>query len=153
MQGSLSHMLIAATETTISFRVAGGGGELGDKIEDPAQLAEYFGRRYMRPQPVDQVALWESRDDTKHKLGIIRASEKFPYLRDTITELQGDRGVSLLFSDNWPQVNSHGDLWELHMLPDETTLSISEIIDWLLARIRPFGMEFSTLRRTSGNMN
>ncbi|RYP90013.1 hypothetical protein DL770_003858 [Monosporascus sp. CRB-9-2] len=203
MQGSLSHTLVAAPETTISFRVAGTAASLGVRSKTSPKsihrdLTPSAGSTGTLAMPkakrslcsfslpcipgetrlnsfytgqssalklslnmlitlliwqVDQVALREIRADNKHELDIIRASEKFPYLRDTITELQEDRDISLLFSDNWPQVISHGDLSELNMLLDETTLSINRIIDWSLARMRPFGMELSTLRRTSGNMN
>ncbi|RYP53130.1 hypothetical protein DL768_001804 [Monosporascus sp. mg162] len=112
-----------------------------------AGLAELCVDRRRRDRDIFRAPGGRELDD------IIRTSEEFPYLHDTIAELEGDRGVSLLFSEDWPQVVSHGHLSEPDMLPDETTLSINGIIDWPLARIRSFGMELSTLRRTSGNMS
>lgn len=57
-----------------------------------------------------------------------------------------------LFSEDYPQVLTHGDFSLTNILVDEDTLDITGIVDWSLATVQPFGMDLDILYMTTGFM-
>jgi aminoglycoside phosphotransferase (APT) family kinase protein len=57
-----------------------------------------------------------------------------------------------LFSQDHPQVLTHGDLSLTNILVDETTFEITGIVDWSLTGVMPLGMELDILFLTTGFM-
>ncbi|KAI1334199.1 hypothetical protein F5Y15DRAFT_429576 [Xylariaceae sp. FL0016] len=116
-------------------------------------LARFFARNWLNPQKVDAKELQLPRDDIKHKLTLLENDERFAYMDHAIKDRRGPRGIDLLFSEAYPQVLTHGDFSGTNILLDGDDHSITGLIDWSLAGIKPFGMELFALRSTSGNMN
>ncbi|GKZ25759.1 hypothetical protein AbraIFM66951_002414 [Aspergillus brasiliensis] len=69
----------------------------------------------------------------------------------TIIELE--RSLPTLFNEAYPQVLTHNDLSQTNILLSEETFEITGIVDWSLARVRPFGMELDTLLLATGYMD
>lgn len=57
-----------------------------------------------------------------------------------------------LFSQDYPQVLTHGDLSVTNILVDEDTFEITGIVDFSLAGVMPFGMELDMLFLATGFM-
>lgn len=60
--------------------------------------------------------------------------------------------LPFLFSQEYPQVLTHGDFSMTNILVDGAALKITGIADWSLASIMPFGMDLDALLWTSGFM-
>lgn len=69
----------------------------------------------------------------------------------TLTELE--HSLPILFTWEYPQVLTHGDLSLTNILVDEDSYAITGIIDWSLTTIFPFGMELDCLFLTTGYMS
>lgn len=59
----------------------------------------------------------------------------------------------MLFSLEYPQVLTHGDLSRTNILVDKDTYEITGIVDWSLVTVLPFGMELDCLLLTTGYMD
>lgn len=59
----------------------------------------------------------------------------------------------MLFSQEYPQVLTHGDLSRTNILVDKNTFEITGIVDWSLAGVLPFGMEMDCLFLMTGYIN
>ncbi|KAM5347022.1 hypothetical protein ACJ41O_010027 [Fusarium nematophilum] len=57
-----------------------------------------------------------------------------------------------LFSQDYPQVLTHGDFSVTSILVDENKFEITGIVDWSLAAVMPFGMDLDILFLTTGFM-
>ncbi|KAI0484097.1 hypothetical protein GGR56DRAFT_612316 [Xylariaceae sp. FL0804] len=115
-------------------------------------LAQYFARTWLHPQPVNLSALKTHEQIIRHKLGNLEESiASHDYLRETLAEVDGN--LHKLFDQDYPQVLTHGDLSLTNILLSEDNLSITGIVDWSLASILPFGLELDTLRLTTGTMD
>ena len=96
-----------------------------------------------------------------------RQAEKQEGIRKRLAQLAEDPSPSIppdlmlsrlieilpsLFSQDYPQVLTHGDLSVTNILVDENTFEITGIVDWSLTGIIPFGLEMDTLFLTMGFM-
>ncbi|KAI0469967.1 hypothetical protein GGR56DRAFT_684215 [Xylariaceae sp. FL0804] len=115
-------------------------------------LARYFARSWLRPQKPDTANLQETREFVLKKLSLLDEEPRFAYLKSTLAELRGDKGVKLLFSPEYSQVLNHGDLSQTNLLIDEDTATITGIIDWSRGKVEPFGIELPALRMLFGTM-
>lgn len=61
--------------------------------------------------------------------------------------------LPLLFSQDYPQVLTHGDFSVTNILVDEDEFEITGIVDWSLAEVLPFGMDLDILSLTTGFMD
>ncbi|KAK7960674.1 hypothetical protein PG988_011888 [Apiospora saccharicola] len=134
----------------------------GPKLSDAAlenhvnfvrHLARYFARCWLKPQSVSSEVLQQAQASLKTKLDLLKASKEYAFLHETIAELEGEHGISHLFSKEYPQVLNHMDLSETNVLVDRESFAISGIIDWSLASVQPFGFMLWGLRRMSGVMS
>ncbi|KAI0485127.1 hypothetical protein GGR56DRAFT_662920 [Xylariaceae sp. FL0804] len=116
-------------------------------------LARYFARAWKNPQPVSEAKLEERRSHILKKLSIIEGLPQFAYLHPHIRQLQSRDGVTLLYSQSYPQVLNHGDINEINTLVDSETFAITGLVDWSTATIAPFGSELSALRKCNGSMD
>ncbi|KAK8040767.1 hypothetical protein PG994_013774 [Apiospora phragmitis] len=116
-------------------------------------LARYFARCWNNPRPLDPSRLKEQCDAISEKLSLLEGAPGFEFLGGSIVQLRGSQGLNYLYSEAWPHVVTHGDFSETNILVDPETLVISGLIDWSLAKIAPFGLELSALRRMSGFMS
>ncbi|CAD6449332.1 4b0c3180-86f8-48ca-bf56-8441a5373d10-CDS [Sclerotinia trifoliorum] len=84
---------------------------------------------------------------------------RLPNLRQSYTVLsssfiaQLELIVPILFSPDYPQALTHGDLSVTNILVNEETFEITAIVDWSLATVLPFGIELDILRLTTGYMD
>lgn len=69
----------------------------------------------------------------------------------TISELESI--LPDLFSREYPQVLTHGDLSLTNVLVNEDTYKITGLVDWSLATVLPFGIELDFLLLTLGFMD
>ncbi|RYP51817.1 hypothetical protein DL769_010755 [Monosporascus sp. CRB-8-3] len=144
MQGSLSYTLIAGPGHWRRRRV--GRATFHWHIGDAEDEKESFLVRTMPCIPgKTRLNSFHMGQNSALKLSLnmlitidtIRATEKFPYFHDTFAQLLGCQGVSLLFSEGWPHVVSHGDLSELKMPLEENTLSsLDGIVNWSHPAVR-----------------
>lgn len=74
-----------------------------------------------------------------------------PRFSDSVEELSNN--LSLLFSDGYPAVLSHGDLCEMNFLVDLETGHLTGVIDWAEAGILPFGCALWVLENMLGFMD
>ncbi|OJJ68394.1 hypothetical protein ASPBRDRAFT_198831 [Aspergillus brasiliensis CBS 101740] len=114
-------------------------------------LARYFARCWLNPQPVDPEVMADCRDGIYRRLEKLRNSSSSILPSTTIIELE--RSLSALFNEVYPQVLTHNDLSQTNILISEETFEITGIVDWSLARVRPFGMELDTLLLATGYMD
>lgn len=61
--------------------------------------------------------------------------------------------LSLLFSEEYPAVLTHGDLCEMNFLVDPKTGHLTGVIDWAEAEILPFGCALWGLENILGFMD
>ncbi|KAK7909101.1 hypothetical protein PG985_014979 [Apiospora marii] len=126
---------------------------LGKHVNFARHLARYFARCWLKPQSVSSEVLQEAQENLKAKLNLLKGYEKYAFLHETIAELEGENGVSYLFSKEYPQVLNHMDLSETNVLVDPESFAITGIIDWSLGAVKPFGYELCAPRRMSGVMS
>ncbi|KAK8035590.1 Protein kinase-like protein [Apiospora rasikravindrae] len=115
-------------------------------------LAKYFARCWNQPQAVNPRRLETNRKSVSQKLALLEDAPGYGFLKNTITQLRSPQGVACLYSGAWPQVVTHGDLSQTNILVDPETLALTGLVDWSLAKVAPFGLELSALRRMSGSM-
>ncbi|KAK7937799.1 uncharacterized protein PG986_014667 [Apiospora aurea] len=137
-------------------------GKLGDEKDDKKNLLiytmpylqgkSYFARCWLKPQVVSPEVLQQTKASFKIKLAILKSSEKFAFLHGIVTELEGESGISHLFSNEYPQVLNHMDLPGTNILVNPESFAISGVIDRSLASIQPFGYELWASRGMSGAM-
>lgn len=70
---------------------------------------------------------------------------------DSVEELSNN--LSLLFSEGYPAVLTHGDLCEMNFLVDPETGHLTGVIDWAEAGILPFGCALWGLENILGFMD
>ena len=70
---------------------------------------------------------------------------------DTILRLTRDAGQ--LFTEHYPFTLTHDDLGETNLLVDPSTGHITGVIDWIDAKIRPFGFDLWGLQNILGRMD
>ncbi|KAL4950908.1 hypothetical protein BDW69DRAFT_186882 [Aspergillus filifer] len=103
-------------------------------------LARYFARAWTNPQSIDPVARKETETGIRRRLQTIKGA----------TGLDLEEHVSCLFDEHYPAVLTHGDLSHANILVDEDTFEITGIVDWSLASILPFGMDFDAIYGSLG---
>ncbi|KAI0543856.1 hypothetical protein F4679DRAFT_567122 [Xylaria curta] len=112
-------------------------------------LARYFARCWSSSRPVDGQAQAEKQEEIRKRLA--RIADELPssilpnWLLSKLIE-----NLPLLFSQDYPQVLTHGDFSVTNILIDETTFEITGIVDWSLAMMMPFGMDLDILFLTTG---
>ncbi|KAH6700695.1 hypothetical protein BKA61DRAFT_208000 [Leptodontidium sp. MPI-SDFR-AT-0119] len=114
-------------------------------------LARYFARCWLKPQPVDVEVQAEHQAGIRRRLANLRESPSSVLPSSTISELE--YRLPVLFSQEYPQVLTHGDLSRTNILVDKDTYEITGIVDWSLAAVLPFGMELDCLLLTTGYMS
>ncbi|KAI0147835.1 hypothetical protein GGR57DRAFT_475989 [Xylariaceae sp. FL1272] len=160
-QGSLSRTFILAdnsnnnSKTVLSFRLI--GGKIDDNV---AKLASHV-HEGLVPKTEYHDVVGEGDDALYiYKMECLPGtpwSEIFPRVVDRTPVEQKkcevletffqevEAAIPVWFGEDWPKVLAHGDLSPSNLLVDEATSSISGIIDWSLASIRPFGTDLKTL--------
>ncbi|KAK4186183.1 hypothetical protein QBC35DRAFT_501851 [Podospora australis] len=115
-------------------------------------LARYFARTWSAPQPVDGQTRQAQEKDISRRLPILKSDPTFNAVSPcTLSALEAP--LPQLFSENHPQVLTHGDLSKTNILVDPDTYEITGMVDWSLAAVRPFGLELDTLLLTTGCMD
>lgn len=113
----------------------------------------YFARCSLKPQSVSSEILQQAQATLRAKLNLLKGLNEYAFVHETITELEGEDGISYLFGKEYPQVLNHMDLSETNILVDPESFDISKIIDWSLASVQPCDFELWALRRMSGVMS
>ncbi|KPM41998.1 hypothetical protein AK830_g4580 [Neonectria ditissima] len=114
-------------------------------------LARYFARCWSSPQPVDRITQTERQEGIRQRL--TRLAEESPsstLLNSMLSELI--EILPSLFSQDYPQVLTHGDFSVTNILVDENNFEITGIVDWSLAAVLPFGMDLDILFLATGFM-
>ncbi|KAJ2989134.1 hypothetical protein NUW58_g3623 [Xylaria curta] len=114
-------------------------------------LARYFARCRSSPRPVDRQTQAMKQEGIRKRLA--RLEEELPssILPNSLLSKLIENLTSL-FSQDYPQVLTHGDFSVTNILIDEDTFEITGIVDWSLAMILPFGMDLDILFLTTGFM-
>ncbi|KAF7858858.1 hypothetical protein EAF04_008900 [Stromatinia cepivora] len=113
-------------------------------------LANYFARCWRNQQSIDTKVLAQQKAAMLRRLSNLRQS---PTVLSSSFIAELELTVPILFSPDYPQVLTHGDLSLTNILVNEETFEITAIVDWSLATILPFGIELDILRLTTGYMN
>ncbi|KAI1753673.1 hypothetical protein F4782DRAFT_539380 [Xylaria castorea] len=127
----------------------------GDLGADPP--LSIYSMPYLRDSSYIEVLAFQvemnSDEEAKHKVFIqhlawyfarcrlARLAEELPSSllpNSLLSKLIGN--LPSLFSQNYPQVLTHGDFSVTNILIDENTFEITGIVNWSLAMIMPFGM-------------
>ncbi|KAL4962063.1 aminoglycoside phosphotransferase family protein [Aspergillus stella-maris] len=103
-------------------------------------LARYFARAWANPQSINPVTRKQTETSIRRRLQILKEA----------TGLDLETYVSKLFDEDYSAVLTHGDLSHANILVDEDTFEITGIVDWPLASILPFGMDFEALYGSLG---
>ncbi|KAH9907239.1 hypothetical protein F4778DRAFT_721139 [Xylariomycetidae sp. FL2044] len=117
-----------------------------------AHLARYFARAWRSAPFVDGAQASSERWSMLKKVAILDSQPQYAFLRPHLRELRGRDGIALLFSPNHPHVLTHGNIDPTNLLVDPETFDIRGIVGWSSARIAPFGLELTALRRVCGTM-
>ncbi|KAI5864082.1 kinase-like domain-containing protein [Durotheca rogersii] len=114
-------------------------------------LARYFARCWSSSRSVDGQTRAEKQEGIRKRLA--RLAEELPssILPDSMLSKLIENLPSL-FSQDYPQVLTHGDFSVTNILVDENKFEITGIIDWSLAAVMPFGMDLDILFLTTGFM-
>ncbi|KAI1822190.1 hypothetical protein F4861DRAFT_541176 [Xylaria intraflava] len=114
-------------------------------------LARYFARCWSNPQVVANQT--KSRHEKEIRTRLIRLAEELPSSvlpKSVLPRLT--ENISSLFSQDYPQVLTHGDLSVTNILVDENKFEITGIVDWSSAKVMPFGMDLDVLFLSTGFM-
>ncbi|KAL4791098.1 hypothetical protein BDV19DRAFT_371215 [Aspergillus venezuelensis] len=103
-------------------------------------LARYFARAWSKPQSIDPVTRKQTETGIRRRLQVLKGA----------TGLDLEKYVPSLFDADYPAVLTHGDLSQANILVDGDTFEITGIVDWSLASILPFGMDFEALYGSLG---
>ncbi|KAK0629985.1 hypothetical protein B0T17DRAFT_589618 [Bombardia bombarda] len=114
-------------------------------------LARYFARCWSSPQPVDRQIQAEQQEGIRKRLArLVEESPSSVLLNSMLPKLI--ESLPSLFSQDYPQVLTHGDFSVTNILVDENEFGITGIVDWSLAAVMPFGMDLDILFLTTGFM-
>ncbi|KAF4983608.1 hypothetical protein FZEAL_1017 [Fusarium zealandicum] len=114
-------------------------------------LARYFARCLSNPQPVDPKVQAEQQEEIRKRLArLVEESPSSILLDSMLSKLI--ESLPSLFSQDYPQVLTHGDFSVTNILVDENKFEITGIVDWSLAAVMPFGMDLDMLFIASGFM-
>ncbi|KAM0433323.1 hypothetical protein ACHAPT_004199 [Fusarium lateritium] len=114
-------------------------------------LAQYFARCWSSPQPVDRQIQAEKQEGIRQRLAQLAEEAPSSILpNSTLTGLI--EKLPSLFSQDYPQVLTHGDFSVTNILVDENEFEITGIVDWSLAAVMPFGMDLDMLFLATGFM-
>ncbi|KAL7922790.1 kinase-like domain-containing protein [Trichoderma austrokoningii] len=117
-------------------------------------LARYFARNWKNPQLVDVQTEAEQQQGIFKRLTklveVVGESQILAPSKSMVSELI--ETLPLLFSQDYPQVLTHGDFSVTNILVDETSFEITGIVDWALAAMLPFGMDLDILYLATGFM-
>jgi len=114
-------------------------------------FTRYFARCWSQPQTVAASAQAEGQAGIRSRLASLRGSPSAVLPSAAILELENS--LPMLFSQEYPQVLTHGDLSRTNILVNKDTYEITGIVDWSLAAVLPFGMELDCLLLTTGYMS
>ena len=114
-------------------------------------FVRYFARYWLKPQPVDVQVQIERQAGIRCRLSNLRESLLSVLPSSIISELE--HRLPILFSQEYPQVLTHGDLSRTNILVDKDMYEITGIVDWSLVTVLPFGMELDCLLLTTGYMD
>ena len=114
-------------------------------------LGSYFSRCWSRPQQVAAEEQVASQVGIHRRLANLRESSSAVFPSEALLELE--ESLPSLFSQDYPQVLTHGDLSRTNILVDQHTYEITGIVDWSLATVLPFGMELDSLYLFTGCMS
>lgn len=92
-------------------------------------------------------------EDISRHLAILKSGTTFDFISSSSTLSALEATLPQLFTQDYPQVLTHGDLSTTNILVDPETYEITGLIDWSLASAKPFGMELDTLLLTTGYMD
>jgi hypothetical protein len=121
-------------------------------LPDPVlTLARYFARSWSNPQLVDAQVRAERQAEIHCKLVTFKQCPSPSLPSSAVSELV--HNLSVLFSQEHPQVLTHGDLSRTNILVDMDTYEITGIVDWSLAGVLPFGLELDCLYLMTGYMD
>ncbi|KAF1966825.1 hypothetical protein BU23DRAFT_517258 [Bimuria novae-zelandiae CBS 107.79] len=110
-------------------------------------FARFFAASWKAPQPMETRSV---QDSFMSKLQLL--AQKLPSrFSDSVEELSNN--LSLLFSEGYPAVLTHGDLCEMNFLVDPETGHLTGVIDWAEAGILPFGCALWGLENILGFMD
>ncbi|KAK7429722.1 hypothetical protein QQZ08_003748 [Neonectria magnoliae] len=114
-------------------------------------LARYFARCWSNPQPVDRQTQAEQQEGIRKRLArLVEESPLSILLNSMLSQLI--ESLPSLFSQDYPQVLTHGDFSVTNILVDENKFEITGIVDWSLAAVMPFGMDLDILFLATGFM-
>ncbi|KAI0123330.1 hypothetical protein BJ170DRAFT_709363 [Xylariales sp. AK1849] len=112
-------------------------------------LARYFGRCWSSSQSGDCKTQAEQQEGIRKRL-IRLVEEPTSSILSTSTLAKLIENLPSLFSQDYPQVLTHGDFSVTNILVDENKYGITGIVDWSLTAIMPFGMDLHILYLTTG---
>jgi hypothetical protein len=115
-------------------------------------MARFFAQAWNNPQhlPTDKTAALCS----EFEAAFARLAQSLPSrFRPVLGRVRQD--LTSLFSEDskTPLVLSHGDLCEMNLLVDADTGSLTGVIDWVEARILPFGFSLYGVENLLGYMD
>lgn len=116
-----------------------------------ANAHRYFARCWSAAQPVDEQLLARQKADISSRLAVLKEALSCAVSASTLDELE--KALPDLYSPEYPQVLTHGDLSVTNILIDPVTGAITGLVDWSLAAVEPFGMELHYLLMMTGFMD
>ena len=109
-----------------------------------------FADCWLQPLLVDRKTQVEQQEGIRQRL--VRLAEESPsVLSNTVLSKLID-ALPSLFSQDYPQILTHGGLSIANILVDENTFAITGIVDWSQAAAMPFGLDFDILLLATGFM-
>ncbi|KAF4439742.1 Mus38-like protein [Fusarium austroafricanum] len=114
-------------------------------------LARYFARCWSSSQPVDLQFQAEKQEVIRKRLARLAEESPSTILSNSMLSKLIEILPSL-FSQDYPQVLTHGDFSVTNILVDEDKFEITGIVDWSLATVMPFVMDLDILFLTTGFM-
>lgn len=84
------------------------------------------------------------------RLAILKTSPRPEVPISVLSDLEAI--LPRLFTGDYPQVLTHGDLSYTNILVDPESYAITAIVDWSLADVQPFGLELDCLFLMTGSM-
>ncbi|CAJ2507100.1 Uu.00g082860.m01.CDS01 [Anthostomella pinea] len=123
-----------------------------DTPEDEVMYTRFIqelARAYLHPQTANAGREAIAKSDAARMISVLMDIIKdLPFLAPTLNDLEGN--LDMLFGPSYPQLLTHGDLGLPNILMDETSGTVTGIVDRSLATIAPCGMELGALRACLG---
>lgn len=110
----------------------------------------YFAQAWKRKQIIPPKQKQAIHDDYHARLTLLSQTLPSQFSNNCKRAIEG---LSSLFAPDYPLVLNHGDLCEMNILVDLTTGHLTGIIDWVEAKILPFGVSLWGPENTFGWMD